>query len=147
MSLTLLGKVAIVTGASRGIGAGVAERLAADGATVVVNYNGSKSAADELVERIHASGKGKAVAVKADMSSLEEGVRLVEDTVKQFGRLDVLVLNAAMVIDGTLDAITPEQFDSQFKLNVKVPLFMVQAAARHMNAGQYISASSIRGHH
>ncbi|KIP03859.1 hypothetical protein PHLGIDRAFT_129895 [Phlebiopsis gigantea 11061_1 CR5-6] len=135
MSLPLLGKVAIITGASRGIGAGVAERLAADGATVVVNYNGSKSAADQLVERINAGGKGKAVAAKADMSSLDESVRLVEDTARQFGRLDVLVLNAAIVIDGTLDVITPEQFDSQFSLNVKVPLFMVQAAARHMKAG------------
>ncbi|KIP03860.1 hypothetical protein PHLGIDRAFT_222147 [Phlebiopsis gigantea 11061_1 CR5-6] len=135
MSSPLTGKVAIVTGASRGIGAGIAERFAADGATVVVNYNSSKSAADALVDKINREGPGKAVAVKADMSLLEEAVQLVEDTVKQHGRLDVLVLNAAIVIDGTLDAVTPAQFDASFLLNVKVPLFMAQAAARHMQAG------------
>lgn len=136
MSLPLANKVAIVTGASRGIGAGVAERLAADGAAVVVNYNSSKGSADELVQRINSNGKGSAIAIKADMASLEEGRRLVEDTVKAFGRLDILVLNAALVIDGTLDVITEEQFTSHFDLNVKVPLFMVQAASKYMKAGE-----------
>ena len=135
MSLPLTDKVVIVTGASRGIGAAVAERLAADGATVVVNYNSSKSSADELVERINGQGNGKAIAVKADMASLEDGKKLVEDSVKEFGRVDILVLNAALVIDGTLDDITEERFDKHFELNVKVPLFIVQAASKYMKPG------------
>lgn len=135
MSLPLSEKVVIVTGASRGIGAAVAARLAADGALVVVNYNNSKAAADGLVERIIAEGKGKAVAIKADVSSLVEAKRLVEESLKRFGRLDILVLNAAIVIDGTLDTITEENFDKQFDVNVKIPLFMVQMAAKSMQAG------------
>lgn len=137
MALPLSEKVVIVTGASRGIGAAVAARLAADGATVVVNYNNSKAAADELVERINAEGKGKTVAVKADMSSLVEAKQLVGEALKRFGRLDILVLNAAMVIDGTLDTITEENFDKQFVVNVKIPLFMVQMAAKSMQAGLF----------
>lgn len=135
MSLSLSGKVVIVTGASRGIGAATAARLAEDGATVVVNYYNSKAAADGLVERINAEEKGKAVAIKADMSSLVEAKQLVEETLKQFGRLDILALNAAIVIDGTLDTITEENFDKQFDVNVKIPLFMVQTAAKSMEAG------------
>lgn len=135
MSLPLTGKVAIVTGASRGIGAAVSERLAADGATVIVNYNSSKSSADDLVERINGQGKGRAVAVKANIASLEDGKQLVESTVEKFGRIDILVLNAALVIDGTLDVVTEEQFDKHFDLNVKVPLFIVQAASKHMKPG------------
>lgn len=142
MSLPLLGKVAIVTGASRGIGASVAGRLAADGATVVVNYNNSKEAADALVGRINAEGKGKAVAVKADVSLPTEGNKLVEDTFNQFGKLDILVLNAALVINGTLDSINEEQFDSQFTVNVKVPLLMVQTASKYLKAGECANADA-----
>lgn len=140
MSLPLSEKVAIVTGASRGIGAAVATRLAADGATVVVNYNNSKAAADELIERIDAEGRGKAVAIKADMSSLVEAKQLVEETLKRFGRLDILALNAAIVIDGTLDTITEANFDKQFDVNVKIPLFMVQMAAKSMGAGLFTAS-------
>ncbi|EKM55074.1 uncharacterized protein PHACADRAFT_208601 [Phanerochaete carnosa HHB-10118-sp] len=135
MSLPLSGKVAIVTGSSRGIGAAIARRLAADGAHVVVNYNGSEAAAKQVVEDINNEGRGRAVAAKADMSSIEEGTRLVEDTVKSLGRLDVLVHNAAFKTVGGLDAVDEADFDAHFSINVRTPLFVTQAAAQHLPKG------------
>ncbi|EKM55072.1 uncharacterized protein PHACADRAFT_95787 [Phanerochaete carnosa HHB-10118-sp] len=135
MSLPLSGKVAIVTGSSRGIGAAIARRLATDGAHVVVNYNGSEAAAGQVVADINNEAHGRAVAIQADLSSVEEGVRLVEDTVKSLGRLDILVHNAAFKTTGELDAVGTADFDTQFSVNVRTPLFVTQAAARHLPKG------------
>ncbi|KAH8091042.1 hypothetical protein BXZ70DRAFT_954061 [Cristinia sonorae] len=135
MSAPLLNKVALVTGSSRGIGAAVARHLASEGATVVVNYVNSAKAAEEVTNDINAKGPGKAVAIKADVSVLKEGERLVEETVKQLGGLDVLVLNAAVMDLATLDKVTEEQYQRHFDVNVKVPLFMAKAAAPHMKSG------------
>lgn len=94
---TLTGKVALVTGSSRGIGAAIVRRLVADGANVVVNYASNSKAADDVVAELNAQREGSAVAVKADLSSLEQGKRLLEETTKAFGRIDVLVLNAGIM--------------------------------------------------
>lgn len=139
MSLPLSGKVAIVTGSSRNIGAAIVKRLAADGASVVINYNGSQAAANELAEQINAEGKGKAVAIQADVSSTAEGNRLIEETLKAFGQLDILVLNAGLMNNHPLDAIDEKMFDDHFTVNVKVPLFMVKTASKHMKAGASLS--------
>ncbi|GJE92451.1 NAD(P)-dependent dehydrogenase [Phanerochaete sordida] len=135
MSLPLSGKVALVTGSSRGIGAATARRLAADGASVVINYFGSAGAADALVREINAAGHGAAIAIRADMGSIAEGVRLVEETLAHFGRLDVLVLNAGILGDALLANIDEGHFDEQVMVHVKVPLFMVKAAAPHLKTG------------
>lgn len=135
MSLPLSGKVALVTGSSRNIGAAIAKRLADDGASVVINYNGSEAAANELVEKINEEGNGKAVAIKADMSSLADGTRLIEETVQHFGQLDILVLNAGYMNNKPLDAIDEKLFDDTFNVNVKVPLFMVKTASKYLKAG------------
>ena len=136
MSLPLEGKVAVVTGSSRNIGAAIAKRLADDGAHVVVNYNGSKDAADELVQKIEEEGNGKAIAIQGYVSSLEGGRRLIEQTVEHYGKLDILVLNAGLMQNLPLDAITEKHFDEHFNINVKVPLFMVKAASKHLQAGE-----------
>ncbi|EKM51779.1 uncharacterized protein PHACADRAFT_262116 [Phanerochaete carnosa HHB-10118-sp] len=135
MSLPLSGKVALVTGSSRNIGAAVAKRLADDGASVVINYNGSEGAANELVEKINEEGNGKAVAIQADVSSTEGGNKLIEETVNHFGQLDILVLNAGMMKNVSFDAIDEKLFDDHFTVNVKVPLFMVKTASKHLKAG------------
>lgn len=135
MSLPLAGKVALVTGSSRSIGAAIAKRLAADGASVVVNYINSAEAAQQLVDSINIEGNGTAVAIKADVSSVAAGRTLVEDTVARFGRLDVLVLNAGYVEMQDLEHLTEDEFDKHFAVNAKVPLFMVQTAAQHLQEG------------
>ena len=134
-ALPLLGKVALVTGSSRSIGAAIVKRLAADGAMVVVNYVTTKDAAEALVQEINAEGKGKAIALQADMSSLAEGNRLVEETVQRLGRLDILVLNAAHMVLQQLEELDEEQYDRHFMINVKVPLFMTQTAAKYLTTG------------
>ena len=138
MSHPLAGKVALVTGSSRGIGAAIATRLAADGVSVVVNYLSSGSAADALVQQINATGRGKAVAIKADMSSVADGTRLVDETVQRFGRLDILVLNAGIMTDALLADIDEKQFDDQFAVNVKVPLFITKAASKYLTSGAFL---------
>ena len=138
MSLPLAGKVAVITGSSRNIGAAIAKRLADDGASVVINYNGSKDAAEELAQKINEEGKGKAIAIQADVSSLADGNRLIEQTVQEFGQLDVLVLNAGMMNNTSLDTITEKHFDDHFNINVKVPLFMVKTATKYLRAGEFL---------
>ncbi len=121
------GKVAIVTGASKGIGASIAEELAKEGASVVVNYASSKEGADKVVKRITDAG-GKAVAVGADVSKPEEIKKLI-DGAKQFGgKIDVLVHNAGVYAFSPLEAITAEQFHRMFDLNVLGLLLTTQAA-------------------
>ena len=143
---SLTGKVAIVTGASRGIGRAIAERLARDGATVVVTYSQSAEAAGQVVADIEAKG-GTAVAVQVDMSNVPEVRRLVQDTVKRFGRLDILVNNAGMFTYKPLIETTEEEFDHIFNLNTKGPYFAMQEAARVINDGGRIINISTDGTH
>ena len=133
----LSGKVAIVTGSSKGIGAGIALRLAADGAQVVVNYARSVQDADAVVRKIIAAG-GQAVAVKADISQAAEIAPLIDAALQSFGRLDILVNNAGIYQGDTLDTITADSFDRHFQLNVRGLLLATQAAARVMPAGGVI---------
>ena len=131
---TLAGKVAIVTGSSKGIGAGIAERLAADGAAVIVNYSRSAEAAAIVVGRIEAAG-GKAFAVKANIADPADIQPLIDATLRQFGRLDILVNNAGVYKVDTLDTITPDSFDEHYNLNVRGLLLTTQAAARVLPEG------------
>jgi 3-oxoacyl-[acyl-carrier protein] reductase len=140
------GKVAIVTGASRGIGRAIAERLAQDGAMVIVNYSTSVENAKEVVVGIEAKG-GKAVAVQADMSNIIEVKRLIGDTMKRFGRLDILVNNAGMFMYKPLVETTEEEFDRMFALNTKGPYFALQEAARIIQEGGRIVNISTDGTH
>ncbi len=113
----LAGKVALVTGASKGIGASIAEYLSADGASVVVNYASSKTGADAVVKRIKDKG-GKAIAVQADVSKAEDIKRLIAETKAAYGKLDILVNNAGIYDFKPLSEITPEHFHKQFDINV-----------------------------
>lgn len=128
------GRVAIVTGSSKGIGAGIAQRLAADGAAVVVNYSRSADAAAAVVDRITAAG-GTAFAVKADIAEPAEIQPLIDATLRRFGRLDILVNNAGVYKVDTLDTVTPESFDEHYALNVRGLLLTTQAAARVLPEG------------
>ena len=122
------GKVAIVTGASKGIGAGIALRLAADGASVVVNYARSADLAEQLVAKIRHAG-GHAMAVQADVSQPDQITTLFEKTVAEFRHVDILVNNAGIYEFGDLASITAESIDRQFALNVKGLILATQAAA------------------
>ncbi len=140
------GKVALVTGASKGIGAAIAEDLAKEGAAVVVNYASSKAGADAVVKRITDAG-GKAIAVGANVSKPEEIASLVDETVKAFGKIDVLVNNAGVYDFAPLEAITPEFYHRIFDLNVLGLLLTTQAAVKHFPAegGSVINISSVVG--
>jgi 3-oxoacyl-[acyl-carrier protein] reductase len=130
----LTGKVAIVTGASKGIGAGIAKGLAAAGASVVVNYASSKSGADAVVAEIKKAG-GSAVAVRGDVSKPDEAQGIVDAAVKVYGRLDILVNNSGVYGFVPLEATTPEEFHRQFNVNVLGLLLMTQAAVKHLGEG------------
>jgi 3-oxoacyl-[acyl-carrier protein] reductase len=142
----LSGKVAIVTGASNGIGQAIAERLAEDGAIVVVNYSKSSEKAQQVVVGIQGKG-GKALAVQADMSQVTEARRLVIDTVRQFNRLDILVNNAGKFMPKPLDETTEEDFDGVIALNAKGPYFAMQEAAKVLKDGGRIVNISTGGTH
>ncbi len=144
MPATLDGKVAIVTGASKGIGAAIAEHLAAAGAAVVVNYAKSVGAADAVAERIKQAG-GNAVAVQADVSRPGDIARLFAETQKAFGRLDILVNNAGIYEFAPLEAVTPEHFHKQFDLNVLGLVLVTQEAVKHFGpaGGSIINISSL----
>src|SRR6266568_4979066 len=125
----LKNKVAVVTGASKGIGAGVAKGLAAEGAAVVVNYASSKEGADRVVAEITQRG-GKAVAVQGDVSKASDVQRLFAETKKTFGKLDILVNNAGVYEFAALGEITEEQFHRQFNTNVLGLILTTQEAAK-----------------
>lgn len=142
----LAGKVAVVTGASKGIGASIAEHLAAEGASVVVNYATSKSGADAVVKRITGKG-GKAVAVQADVSKPQDITRLFSETKAAYGKLDILVNNAGIYEFLPLESVTAEHFHKQFDLNVLGLLLTTQEAVKFMGAegGSVINIGSIVG--
>ncbi len=141
----LTGKVAVVTGASKGIGASIAKHLADEGASVVVNYASSRAGADKVVSEI-TTGGGKAVAVQADVAKKADIERLFAETKKAFGKMDVLVNNAGIYEMLPLDQITTEHFHKQFDLNVLGLLLTTQEAIKQFpNASSVINVGSVVG--
>jgi 3-oxoacyl-[acyl-carrier protein] reductase len=141
--MKLKGKIAVVTGASKGIGAGIARALGAEGATVVVNYASSESEANAVVAQIQNLG-GKGLAVQADMSKAVDVTRLFDTVKAQFGTLDILVNNAGVAVFQMIDDLTEEAFHTQFNLNVLGYLLAVKEATRLFGAkGSVINISSI----
>jgi 3-oxoacyl-[acyl-carrier protein] reductase len=140
----LAGKVAVVTGASKGIGAGIAKQLAAEGAAVVVNYASSKGGADEVVAAILRDG-GKAIAVHADVAKRADLKRLFEATKDAFGRLDILVNNAGVFTFGALEQVTEDDFRRQFDTNVLGTILAIREALNYFGqgGGSVINLSSI----
>ena len=140
----LTGKVAVVTGASKGIGAGIAKQLAAEGAAVVVNYSSSKSGADKVVAEITSAG-GRAIAVQADLAKKADIERLFAETKKAFGRLDILVNNAGIYGFSPLEDVTEEYFHQQFNLNVLGLILASQSAVKLFDSagGSIVNISSV----
>ena len=146
MKISLQGKIAIVTGASRGIGRAIAESLAGAGALVVVNHRASAEQAAETVAAIERAG-GRALAVQADMSSVAEVRRLVETTVAQLGGLDILVNNAGVGNRTAMADMTEREFDWTMSVNARGPMFAIQAAVPRMrDGGRIINISSCGTH-
>jgi len=145
MSKKLEGKIALVTGGSRGIGAAIAKRLAADGAHVAITYAKDASAASAVVKAIEQGG-GKAVAIQADAANVEAVKAAVEKTVETFGQLDVLVNNAGTAIPKTFEETTLEEMDRVIDINVRGTMATTQAALKHMKSGgRIISIGSAVG--
>ena len=142
----LTGKVAVVTGASKGIGASIAKHLAAEGASVVVNYASSKAGADKVVGEITAQG-GKAIAVQGSVAKKADIERLFAETKKAFGQTDILVNNAGVYEFGPLEQISEEHFHKQFDTNVLGLILTTQEALKHFNGdgGSVINISSVVG--
>lgn len=139
-------KVAIVTGASKGIGAEIAKQLALEGAKVVVNYSSSKEGADKVVAEIVKKG-GKAIAVQANVAEQKDIKKLVAEAIKAFGQIDILVNNAGIYQFASLEEVTPELFHKQFNLNVLGLILTSQEVAKHFGAkgGSIVNISSVAG--
>ncbi|HSY68416.1 MAG TPA: glucose 1-dehydrogenase [Edaphobacter sp.] len=133
----LAGKVAVVTGASKGIGAAIAKSLASEGASVVVNYASSKSGADAVVADITAAG-GRAVAVHGDVSKAAEAQGIIDSAVKNFGRLDILVNNSGVYEFSPIETFTEQHYTKIFNVNVLGVLLTTQAAVKHLSEGSSI---------
>lgn len=140
-------RVAVVTGASRGIGRAIAARLASEGASVIVNYSGSKDAADETVKLCEENG-AKAIAVKADVSKSEECQMLIDKAMEEFGRIDILVNNAGIIKDKLMMAMKEEDFDAVINVNLKGTFNCMKIASKIMmkqRYGRIINLSSVSG--
>ncbi|KAH7312494.1 hypothetical protein B0I35DRAFT_452403 [Stachybotrys elegans] len=133
--MSLAGKVILITGASQGIGKACAERVAKDGASVVINYKSSTDAANALVESI---GSDRALAVQADASTIEGVQTLVDAAVAKFGKIDTVLANAGVLPMRGVDNTTEADFDETFAMNVKGPYFLVQKAVPHMPRGSRV---------
>ena len=150
LSLSLTNKVAIVTGASRGIGRAIAESLASAGASVVVNHRDSAAQAAETVAAIEhnfSQAGGRAVAIQADMAKITEVRRLISTTLETFGALDILINNAGVGNRTAMSDMTEKEFDWTMSVNARGPLFAIQAAVPHMrDNGRIINISSCGSH-
>ncbi|MCJ1450730.1 hypothetical protein MMC28_001064 [Mycoblastus sanguinarius] len=135
MSGSFAGKTVLITGGSKGIGAATVSLFAKHGANVVINYSSDAAPAEELVKHI---GKDRAFAIKADAGSIPDIECMVAETVKRFGKIDILIPNAGMMAMKDLENTTEQDFDNHIRLNVKGPYFLAQKAAPHMHEGSHI---------
>ena len=143
---TLEGAIVVVTGAGRGIGRAIAEALGHGGAKVVVNYSRSKEPAEDLVARLQQSGAPESVAIAADVSDPTQAARLIEETVKQFGRIDVLVNNAGINIDRTMKNLSTDDWDKVIQVDLNAYFYTVKAAVPYFlqqKSGKIINISSV----
>jgi len=131
-------RVAIVTGSSRGIGRGIAIRLAQDGNDVVVNYHSNAAKAQEVVDIIHKTTASKAIAVQGDAGILADGQKLIDESLKAFGRIDIVVFNAAYIVKQSVQDVTEESYEKAFNTNVKAPIFFTKQVIPHLKAGSRI---------
>lgn len=147
--MNLRGAVAVVTGASRGIGNAIAEELGRGGAKVVVNYSGSQEPAEELAEKINQTGGGgEAVAIQADVSDPNDAQRLIDQTIEQFGQINIIVNNAGINIDKTMDKLEVEDWQKVIELDLNGCFYTVHAALPHMTeqeVGAIVNMSSFVG--
>lgn len=143
----LSGRVALVTGGSRGIGAAIAERLAADGADVALTYVSNEEAAAQVVKRIEATGR-RAIAIQADAADPDASVSVVDRVVAELGRLDILVNNVGVGVMAPLPDITAEQVSAVLDINVRSVYLTTQAAARHLGrGGRIVTIGSVISEH
>jgi acetoacetyl-CoA reductase len=145
---SLEGVVAVVTGAGRGLGRSIAEELGLGGAKVVVNYARSKEPAEQLVAKLSGNGSEQAVAIQADVSDAEQAGRLIEDTIEEYGRIDVLVNNAGIVIDRTMKKLSTEEWDKVVHVDLNSCYYTVKAALSYFveqESGKIVNISSFVG--